>query len=63
METASSACPAECNATAMRWGEGKDAGAEQVGVTTKDGCERALSAILQNVFDAWLTLLGGRFHQ
>ncbi|MDI1345554.1 MAG: hypothetical protein PSV22_15840 [Pseudolabrys sp.] len=42
----------------MRWGEGKFGGVEQVVVTTIDGDKRALSSILQNVFDAWMTLLG-----
>jgi hypothetical protein len=42
----------------MRWGEGKYGGAEQVVITTKDGNKRALSSVLQNVFDAWMQLLG-----
>ncbi len=42
----------------MRFGEGKFGGIEQVVVTTKSGDMRALSSILQNVFDAWMTLLG-----
>jgi hypothetical protein len=42
----------------MRWGEGKYGGDEQVIITTKDGNKRALSSVLQNVFDAWMTLLG-----
>jgi hypothetical protein len=42
----------------MRNGEGKYGGAEQVLVVLKTGEKRALSSILQNVFDAWLTLLG-----
>jgi hypothetical protein len=42
----------------MRWGEGKYGGAEQVIVTTKQGDKRALSSVRQNVFDAWMTLLG-----
>ncbi len=41
-----------------RWGEGKWGGPEQVIITTKDGDKRALSSVLQNVFDAWMTLLG-----
>jgi hypothetical protein len=41
-----------------RWDEGKWDGVEQVIVTTKGGDKRALSSILQNVFDAWMTLLG-----
>jgi hypothetical protein len=41
----------------MRLGEGKYGGAEQVVITTKDGNKRALSSVLQNVFDAWMTLL------
>ena len=36
----------------------KYGGAEQVLVVQKTGEKRALSSILQNVFDAWLTLLG-----
>lgn len=35
-----------------RWGEGKYGGVEQVVVLTHDG-QRSLSAILQNVIDAW----------
>ena len=42
----------------MRYGEGKYGGAEQVVITTKDGDKRALSSVLQNVFDGWMTLLG-----
>lgn len=42
----------------LRWGEGKWGGIEQVIVERKDGDQRALSSILQNVFDAWLKLLG-----
>jgi hypothetical protein len=42
----------------LRIGEGKYGGARQVIVTKKDGEQRALSSILQNVFDAWVTLLG-----
>jgi hypothetical protein len=42
----------------MRWGEGKYGGAEQVVITAKDGNKRALSSVLQNVFDAWMKLLG-----
>jgi hypothetical protein len=42
----------------MRYGEGKYGGAEQVLVVRKTGEKRALSSILQNVFDAWLSLLG-----
>jgi len=42
----------------MRYGEGKYGGAEQVLVVRKTGEKRALSSILQNVFDAWLTLIG-----
>jgi hypothetical protein len=42
----------------MRWGEGKYGGAEQVVIKTKDGDKRALSSVLQNVFDAWMALLG-----
>lgn len=41
----------------MRWGEGKYGGVEQVIISTKDGDKRALSSVLQNVFDAWMTLL------
>jgi hypothetical protein len=42
----------------MRYGEGKYGGAEQVIITTKNGDKRALSSVLQNVFDAWITFLG-----
>ena len=42
----------------LRWGEGKWGGVEQVIVERKNGDQRALSSVLQNVFDAWLTLLG-----
>jgi hypothetical protein len=42
----------------LRWGEGKWGGAEQVIVERKSGDQRALSSVMQNVFDAWLTLLG-----
>ncbi len=42
----------------MRVGEGKYGGGEQVVITTKDGDKRALSSVLQNVFDAWMRLLG-----
>ena len=42
----------------MHFGEGKYGGAEQVIVTTTDGNKRALSSVLQNVFDAWMSLLG-----
>ena len=41
-----------------RFGEGKFDGVEQVVIVTKDGDMRALSSVLQNVFDAWTTLLG-----
>ena len=41
-----------------RFGEGKYGGVEQFMVTKKDGDRRALSSVLQNVFDAWMTLLG-----
>jgi hypothetical protein len=42
----------------MRWGEDKYGGVEQVVITTKDGDKRVLSSVLQNVFDAWMRLLG-----
>ena len=38
-------------------GEGKYRGAEQILVSRKSGEKRALSSRLQNVFDAWMTLL------
>ncbi|SNT32867.1 hypothetical protein SAMN05216374_3209 [Tardiphaga sp. OK246] len=41
-----------------RYGEGKYGGIDQVMVTRKAGDKRALSSILQNVHDAWTTLLG-----
>src|SRR5262249_27338221 len=42
----------------MRYGEGKYGGAEQVVITIQGGDKRALSSLLQNVFDAWMRLLG-----
>jgi hypothetical protein len=42
----------------LRYGEGKWGGVEQVIVERKDGSQRVLSSVMQNVFDAWLTLLG-----
>jgi hypothetical protein len=42
----------------LRWGEGKWGGAEQVIVERKNGDQRAVSSVMQNVFDAWLALLG-----
>jgi len=42
----------------LRYGEGKWGGTEQVIVERKSGDQRALSSVLQNVHDAWLTLLG-----
>ena len=42
----------------MRYGEGKYGGAEQLVITTVTGDKRALSSVLQNVFDAWMRLLG-----
>jgi hypothetical protein len=41
----------------LRWDEGKWGGTEQVIVERKSGDQRALSSVMQNVFDAWLTLL------
>lgn len=41
----------------MHSSEGKYGGAEQVIITMKNGDTRALSSVLQNVFDAWMTLL------
>jgi hypothetical protein len=41
----------------MHFGEGKYGGAEQVLVIQHSGGKRALSAILQNMFDAWMRLL------
>ena len=42
---------------AARFGEGKFDGVEQVMATTENGDKRALSSILQNVFDAWMVCL------
>ena len=42
----------------LHYGEGKYGGGEQVIITLKDGNKRALSSVLQNVFDAWMTFLG-----
>lgn len=41
-----------------RWGEGKWGGMEETVVAIKDGAKRALSSVLQNVFDAWMQVLG-----
>jgi hypothetical protein len=41
----------------LRYGEGKYGGAEQTIVTRITGERRALSSILQNVFDAWVNYL------
>jgi hypothetical protein len=41
----------------LRYGEGKYGGAEQTIVTRITGERRALSSILQNVFDSWMTYL------
>jgi len=41
----------------LRWGEGKYGGVEQVCVAMNNGDRRALSSVLQNVFDAWMTYL------
>jgi hypothetical protein len=40
------------------FGEGKFSGDEQMVIVDKNGDKRALSSVLQNVFDAWTTLLG-----
>lgn len=42
----------------LRYGEGKWGGVEQVVVERKSGEQRALSSVTQNVFDAWMRLLG-----
>ena len=42
----------------LPYGEGKFGGAEQLVVTLADGKQRALSAVLQNVVDAWRSALG-----
>jgi hypothetical protein len=41
-----------------RFGESKYSGVRQFMVTKKDGDRRALSSVLQNFFDAWMTSLG-----
>ena len=41
----------------LRYGEGKFGGAEQTIVTRITGERRALSSILQNVFDSWMSYL------
>ena len=41
----------------MHFGEGKNGGAEQILVIPNSGGKRALSSILQNVFDAWMVYL------
>lgn len=42
----------------LSWGEGKYGGVEQIIISTKTGDRRALSSVLQNVFDAWMNYLG-----
>jgi hypothetical protein len=42
----------------LRYGEGKWGGIEQVIVERKSGEQRAISSVIQNVFDAWLRLIG-----
>lgn len=42
----------------LGYSEGKYGGIEQFVVTTHNSDRRALSSVLQNVFDAWMTLLG-----
>jgi hypothetical protein len=42
----------------LRWGEFTWGGSEQIVVTRMSGERRALQSILQNVFDAWMRLLG-----
>lgn len=42
----------------LPYGEGKYGGAEQLVVTLANGEQRALSAVLQNVVDAWRSALG-----
>jgi hypothetical protein len=50
--------PAGQGVGTLRFGEGKFDGVEQVIVTKSEGERRALSSILQNVFDAWMRYLG-----
>jgi hypothetical protein len=42
----------------LPYGEGKYGGTAQLVVTLADGKQRALSAVLQNVVDAWRSALG-----
>lgn len=42
----------------MRYGEAKWGGIEQVIVVRKDGSQRAVIGVCQNVFDAWMEVLG-----
>lgn len=58
VHTSSDVVPLSIGWGQARWGEGKMGGVEHVIITTKDGDKRALSSVLQNVFDAWMRLLG-----
>lgn len=42
----------------LAFGEGKNGGVEQVIVKRLDGAPRALSSVLQNVRDAWMSAMG-----
>ncbi len=42
----------------LRYSEGKGGCVEQVIIERKDGSQCALSSVMQNVFNAWLSLLG-----
>lgn len=56
--TSSDVVPVSLGWGQARWGEGKWGSPEQVIIKTKNGEQRALSSVLQNVFDAWMTVLG-----
>jgi hypothetical protein len=45
----------------LRFGEGKWGGIEQVIVERKNGDRRAVSSLIQNVFDAWLRCSASRY--
>jgi hypothetical protein len=42
----------------VRCRQGKYVGAEQVTITRRDGTKQSLSSVSQNLFDAWMRLLG-----
>src|SRR5262245_45271493 len=58
VDVSSDVVPVDIGWGQAAWGEGKYGGVEQVIIKTNDRRKRALSSVLQNVFDAWMRLLG-----